>query len=392
MKITYISDFLNHHIFFLAQELYNILGNGNFHFIETESTKSKANSFELGYAYFEASHSEKQKPEWCLCAYIPDQRKYCENLIMQSDAVIIGNTSDDLIFHRLRSGLLTFRAHERWYKKGLPLYKLPRAKLGGYIHHSRFKGLHLLSASAYTAADAHIAGCFKNKAYKWGYFPELRTYNNLDCKRRNNKKLTLLWAGRFVDWKHADDAIWAAKMLKNNGYSFKLKIVGSGDEEEALKKLVYDNKLDDTVEFLGSTFSSQLRNLMEESDIFLFTSDFNEGWGVVLNEAMNSGCAVVASHAAGATPFLIKNKFNGLIYKSGSIEELSNCIENLINNEHLRKQYGLNAYHTILNMWSPENAAKRFIDLTDDLINKRKERFSDGVCSKAPIIKNNWFK
>lgn len=390
MKITYVSDFLNHHTLFLAQELYNILGK-NFYFIETENANKKNNAFKLGYAYYEASRNMANEFEWCLRSYIPEQYNYCEKIIMESDAVIIGNTSDDLILNRLKKGLLTFRAHERWYKKKIPFYKIPKAKLGGYIHHSRYKGLRMLAASAYTAADASMAGCFKNKVYKWGYFPELRTYNNLNIKR-NNKTPTLLWSGRFVDWKHADDAIRAAVNLKNNGYSFKLKILGSGDEEEILKKMVYDNKLCKIVDFLGAASPNHVRDIMEESDIFLFTSDFNEGWGVVLNEAMNSGCAVIASHAAGATPFLVRHKDNGLIYKSGSIEELTKCIENLVNNENLRKQYGAKAYDTICNMWSPENAAKRLICLTNDLLSNKEVQFSDGVCSRAPVIKNDWME
>lgn len=49
--------------------------------------------------------------------------------------------------------------------------------------------------------------------------------------------------------------------------------------------------------------ASEVRSYMEKADIYLFTSDFNEGWGAVLNESMNSGCAVVASHAIGSVPF-----------------------------------------------------------------------------------------
>ena len=49
---------------------------------------------------------------------------------------------------------------------------------------------------------------------------------------------------------------------------------------------------------------------MEKSEIFLFTSDKGEGWGAVLNESMNSACAVVASHAIGSVPFLLKDGEN----------------------------------------------------------------------------------
>ena len=61
---------------------------------------------------------------------------------------------------------------------------------------------------------------------------------------------------------------------------------------------------------------------MEKTGIFLFTSDRQEGWGAVLNEAMNSGCAVVASHLIGAVPFLKKKKKNGLVYSSGDRKTL----------------------------------------------------------------------
>ena len=46
---------------------------------------------------------------------------------------------------------------------------------------------------------------------------------------------------------------------------------------------------------------------MEKSHIHLFTSNHLEGWGAVVNEAMNSGCAVVANREAGAVPYLIEH-------------------------------------------------------------------------------------
>jgi glycosyltransferase involved in cell wall biosynthesis len=45
--------------------------------------------------------------------------------------------------------------------------------------------------------------------------------------------------------------------------------------------------------------------------VFIFTSDRNEGWGAVLNEAMGSGCAVVAADLIGSVPYLIEHKKMG---------------------------------------------------------------------------------
>ena len=62
----------------------------------------------------------------------------------------------------------------------------------------------------------------------------------------------------------------------------------------------------------------KVRSVMEKSHIFVFTSSHLEGWGAVVNEAMNSGCAVVANVQAGAVPYLIEQGVNGIAYPRGS--------------------------------------------------------------------------
>ena len=60
---------------------------------------------------------------------------------------------------------------------------------------------------------------------------------------------------------------------------------------------------------------------MNEASIFIFNSDRYEGWGAVVNEAMNSGCAVLVSHVCGAAPFLVKQNENGRVYEYGNMTE-----------------------------------------------------------------------
>ncbi|NLX74757.1 MAG: glycosyltransferase family 4 protein [Synergistaceae bacterium] len=90
----------------------------------------------------------------------------------------------------------------------------------------------------------------------------------------------------------------------------------------------------------------QVREEMEKANIFLFTSDRQEGWGAVLNESMKSGCAVVGSKTIGSVPFLINHEENGLIYSNDDIEDLYFNVEKLLKNEELRKKYGNNALLT----------------------------------------------
>lgn len=387
MKIVIVSNYINHHMKALCQELYNILG-CNFHFIETVAHENDTDAFKRGYAYYMSESNEEALP-WIVRGW--QERELAHQIIFDADAVITANCSDDWILPRLKARKLTFRAHERWYRKPLLWYQFPRAIIGGWLHHGRFPSLYLLSTSGYTAADTARIGCFRGKAYRWGYFPAFRTYTPQQIQQNKCSAVPIiLWAGRFVDWKRADDAISACKILLSQGYRFQLRVAGSGPEEENLRKKA--EKLGDNVEFIGVLSPEALRDEMEKSEIFLFTSDFQEGWGVVLNEAMNSGCAVVASHAAGATPYLINDAVNGLIYPCGNVMAMADRIQKLLDSKPLRLKMGLQAYQTIWQQWTAEKAADRLLHLCENLLNDVPPQETSGPCSIAPIIDNYWYR
>ena len=136
---------------------------------------------------------------------------------------------------------------------------------------------------------------------------------------------------------------------------------------------------------LGSMPPEKVRNYMEESEIYLFTSDRGEGWGVVLNEAMNSGCAVVASYSTGSVPFVVKDKQNGLIYKNDNVDDFYSQLKYLLSNKKETEQIGRNAYESIMNMWNPKVAAERLYKFTDAYLNGEdvNNLFSDDILSKA---------
>ena len=123
------------------------------------------------------------------------------------------------------------------------------------------------------------------------------------------------------------------------------------------------------------------------------TSDRQEGWGAVLNEAMNSGCAVVASHSAGSTHYLIKHKENGLIYTSGNIDDLYNKVKYLLNDPAEQKKLGASAYNTITDEWNAQTAAQRLVRLFKAVLDGEKspDLYPSGPCSKAYVIKDDWF-
>ena len=125
---------------------------------------------------------------------------------------------------------------------------------------------------------------------------------------------------------------------------------------------------------------------MDTADVFILTSDYKEGWGAVINEAMNSGRAVVASHAAGAVPTLIRHRQNGLIFPSGDFNKMSSLIEELAKDQKWRLSLGENAYETLECEWNHMVAARRLIRFSEDVMRGEIEPWTSGPLSEARVI------
>lgn len=393
MKVVFISNYLNHHQKPFSDAMYQRLRD-DYVFIETEPMSVER--VQMGWS--------QSRTEYCFCAYESEKAKEkAIQMAFDADVMILGSAPDYYIEKRLKAGKLTFKYSERFYKQGLTLRRFPHAIAGAWLHHGRFQRypLYMLCASAYTAADCAVFHNYIGRTYKWGYFPETKQYdiNTLMGRKLSAQTewkqpvVSILWAGRFIGWKHPDVSIEVAALLKEKGYSFKMSIIGNGEMEQQLCAMIREKKLEDCVEMLGAMTPEEVRSHMERADIYLFTSDFHEGWGAVLNESMNSGCAVVASYAIGSVPFLIEDGVNGLIYENGNLKDLLHKVQRLLENADYRKQLGRRAYQTVDSLWNANTAAERFITLANALLTGDGEvfRFENGPCSKAEILKNNWY-
>lgn len=87
---------------------------------------------------------------------------------------------------------------------------------------------------------------------------------------------------------------------------------------------------------------------------------------------------------------MIENKFNGLVYENGNINDFYESVKKLLNNRKECSRIGINAYNTIKNTWNAEEAAKRLIKLSEALMNGNQLNIERGPCSRAELIKNDW--
>lgn len=389
MKVIFCSNYMNHHQLFFSQAMLT-MPNVEYYFIASE--KITAERENLGWKDLNSEYS------WIIRAYENEESfQKAAKLVWEADLVITGSYPIKRLRKRILCNKPVFLYSERWFKTSdgkMDQYRNLHYFLSDLLHRKylNFRKVYMLCASAYTAYDCSLYHNFKNKCFKWGYFPETIYYDlsSLMDKKKEKKKIQLLWVARFIEWKHPETAVEIASRLLQEGIDFELNMVGAGPLEDTIREKIEQKKLSANVHLCGAKSPEEVRKYMEQADIFLFTSDFNEGWGAVLNEAMNSGCAVAACHAIGSVPFLIDDKKNGFIYNLGDMEELYSIVRELVLDGDLRRKIGAAAYRTITEEWSAEVAAKRVVLLYKKLIQKEKIEIDCGVCSKAEVLDNFW--
>lgn len=385
MKITMISNYINHHQIPFSDALYEKLGK-DYHFIQTEPMEEER--IRMGWGL------EAGKIPYVV--FLDKQLELCKQLIAESDVLLVGwMEREDLIAERLKSDKLTIRISERLYREGQWKAISPKGLLKKYKEHTchRKHPVYLLCAGAYVPSDFSIVKAYPGKMFRFGYFPEFKEFAEEELismhlwgKKKNEEEIQIVWAGRFISLKHPEFAIKLASDLKKEGYRFHLHMVGGGEMEGELKQLAKEKGVLDFVTFYGFLKPAQVRSVMEKSHIHLFTSNFLEGWGAVVNEGMNSGCAEVVNVEVGAAPSLIQHKKNGLIYSGGSYEDMVTQVKFLLDNPAEGSRMGLEAYETIARDWNANEAAKRLFKFYENWKNGKVEPPESGPFSVAPVI------
>ena len=228
MKFVFVSNYLNHHQIPFCNAMYELL-QGDFAFVQTEPMEE-----------------ERVKMGWSKDIQVPYLRLYyheqeaCRRLIAEAKVVFFGGTDEEgYIRERLDLGKPVIRYSERLYKSGQWKAVSPRGLLKKYQDHTRYRRrpVYMLCAGAYVASDFHIVRAYPKKLLRWGYFPETREYA-VDQLMAEKKQGSILWTGRFLDWKHPELAIETARYLRDKGYDFQMELAGGGELEPLVRERI----------------------------------------------------------------------------------------------------------------------------------------------------------
>jgi glycosyltransferase involved in cell wall biosynthesis len=142
-------------------------------------------------------------------------------------------------------------------------------------------------------------------------------------------RLVFLQPAKLQAHKRPRLSVEAFAQLKRDGLADRamLLLAGDGSERGALEQTIAAEGLDN-VRLLGFQNQAEMAALYGLADVCLLPSQW-EPWGLAVNEAMNGGCAVIASDRVGAAPDLVQHGVNGLVVPHDDQPALSAAISRL---------------------------------------------------------------
>ncbi len=152
------------------------------------------------------------------------------------------------------------------------------------------------------------------------YNPVLESQQSFPMKKFEKEKGLIVTASRLVGFKKVDHIIRTLALLDS---TFRLIILGDGQEMDSLKILADELKISNRIEFKG--YVENPFDFYRRAEIFVHPSMW-EGFGNVLIESMCCGCQVIVNSLSEASAEVIGYGEYGYIYDGNDINDLASKI------------------------------------------------------------------
>jgi glycogen synthase len=178
----------------------------------------------------------------------------------------------------------------------------------------------------------------------------------------SSSRVRLLYVGQVVPHKGVHTAIEAVGQLVNEQRirQAHLTIVGSGHPvyEAKLRELVRSKGLQDFVTLQGPISKGEIPGLMQQFDILIFPSIYEEPLARVTQEAMAAGLAVVGT-TTGGTPEILRDGVTGLTFRPEDVEGLAASLARLIADPDLRCRLARAGQGTVFEHFTLDRMARQ---------------------------------
>lgn len=370
MTIAFQTDAISPHMIPVAKALGSCVGFDGFRYIYVQ---------ELTFGRKQLGWKDMHEP-WMFNGSVFKEDKY--KWMRECDVLVTGERTSDVLSifeERVQNRKISFYMSERWFKPPFGMLRLfsPRFfKMARRMVRlmKQENGFYYLPIGQHAARDmarlielfhgdlrclfrAPQIECTKvpcgnvavkggskiHKMFLWGYFVD-----SGNCEERAvHEPLRCLWIGRMIKLKRAEDIIKAVRIASANR-KIELTLVGAGPEESRLRRMADGLP----IKFKPPVPIGDVRELMRQHDVYVFSSNGYDGWGAVVSEALSEGMRVIGCEAPGAPITMLPDE---CLFKEGDICRLARLLSSEI------PWVGIG-------LWTPENAAKALMFLVEQKI------------------------
>jgi len=144
--------------------------------------------------------------------------------------------------------------------------------------------------------------------------------------------LNLITVGRLSVTKRVEMLMAAVEILHKGGCKVRLTVVGGGQMEQNLRRIVLERDLGDIIEITGRIPPEKMPQVYRQNDIYVSAS-MQEGMSNAMLEAMASALPIITTRCEGVEELI---KDNGIVVESPKAEEIAKAVKNLADD---RKAY-----------------------------------------------------
>jgi glycosyltransferase involved in cell wall biosynthesis len=192
------------------------------------------------------------------------------------------------------------------------------------------------------------------------YSMKLNNYYTAD-RTRKLEKIKFLFSGQLIERKNIFIVVKAFSRLKNT--DIELNIVGSGELGPTIEKYIENDR---RINLLGFVDPENIYHVYHKNDVFVLPS-LDDGWALVVNEAMASGMPIIGTNEVGAIEEFIDHKKNGFVCGI-DVESIQKGMEYYINNRELVYKHGMQNREIIkYSLADVDNSAKKLKKILESL-------------------------
>lgn len=189
-------------------------------------------------------------------------------------------------------------------------------------------------------------------------------------ERRPNRVPVIGVAGRLSYEKGIHDLLLAlAQVRARSAARLVVRIFGCGPEEDRLRRMATDLKLNDCVSFEG--FHSDLDQVYPQLD-FLVMPSLSEGHPVVILEGWKHGLGIIATRAGGI-PEVVKDGETGLLTDVGRPDQLAQAIEQALGDVSYMNRLGRAGFQKVKANYTYRSQARQLEEIYRDVLQSRRE-------------------